>query len=140
MIRIERLPAGNARPAPTAPHPTVPAAPLPEPVVRVVRDLHSGLRVLLTEDGGRARAAVTGEVDFGCAGVLLHVLQDTLSDAPGGLDLDLSGVRFFDCSGMNVLLRLRTRAIELGVPLTVVRMSPAVVRVVQLTRSGGLFG
>jgi len=134
MIRIERVPAASARPDSAA------AQQHPSPHVRVVRDLHSGLQVRLTEAGARTRATVIGEVDLGCAGMLQHVLQDTLSSAPGGLDLDLSGVAFFDCSGMNVLLRLRAQARGLGVPLAVVRMSPAVVRVLELTRSGALFG
>ncbi|MBY8883153.1 STAS domain-containing protein, partial [Streptomyces sp. PLK6-54] len=95
----------------------------------MIRDPHSTLEVRLTETAGRARAAVHGEIDLGTAPLLQRVLGETLRGAHGGLDVDLDGVDFLDCSGLNVLLRLREEAEETGVPLHVTRMSRAVLRV-----------
>jgi len=101
---------------------------------RTVADVRRSMTVRLTEvSGGGLRAAVRGEVDLGCAETLHRVLQGGLRRSPGGLDLDLSGIDFFDCSGLNVLLRLRRTARELCIPLRLVHPAAAVTRILELT-------
>jgi anti-anti-sigma factor len=101
---------------------------------RTITDLHQSMTIRLTEtSNGRLRVTASGEVDLGCAETLHRILQGSLRHSPGGLDLDLSDIHFFDCSGLNVLLRLRRTAGELCVPLRIVRPSAAVTRVVELT-------
>lgn len=106
---------------------------------RVVTDLRRSLTLRMTEEGGgRVRAAVYGEVDFDSAPTLRHVLEDSLRHAPGGLDLDLSGVGFIDCSGLRVLIHLRRTARERNTPLRLLSPSYAVARLLALTGTGKL--
>ncbi|WUH89243.1 STAS domain-containing protein [Streptomyces sp. NBC_00433] len=107
--------------------------------VRVVRHLRSGLVVRLTETDGRARVAVHGEVDLDCAELLEHVLTDALRSAPAGLHVDLGGVGFFDCAGLNSLLRVRSLALADGCEMTVTSVSAAVGRVLDLTGTWAAF-
>lgn len=101
--------------------------------VRVVRDLHGDMCVRLTERGGRTTAVVTGEVDHTCAPTLERALLGSLGQSRGGLLLDLGGVSFCDCAGLNALLRVRRRATRRGCELTVVAPGPAVERLLVLT-------
>ncbi|MEV6012935.1 STAS domain-containing protein [Streptomyces sp. NPDC051976] len=107
-----------------------------EPAVRLVRHLRSGLSVRLTDVDDLTRAAVHGEIDLDCADMLEHVLADALEFAPDGLEVDLAAVAFFDCAGLNALLRVRDVARRKGAGMKVTAMSPAVRRVVDLTQSG----
>lgn len=116
-----------------------PAADGAGPAVQVVRDLHGDMCVRLTADAGGTRAAVTGEVDHGCAPTLERVLVDGLGQSPGGLLLDLGGVSFCDCAGLNALLRVRHRAIGSGRELTIAALSPPVERLFVLTGTHALF-
>lgn len=103
------------------------------PGVRVVRDLRGQLVIQLTEEGRRTRAALCGEADLDCAPMLRDVLEDNLRLSVEGLDVDLYGLRFLDCSGLNVLLGLRQTAASLGRELRLLRPSAAVTRIVALT-------
>jgi anti-anti-sigma factor len=109
------------------------------PRVRVVHDLHGDLSVRLTEDGGRTTAAVSGEVDHGCAQTVERVLCNSLATSPGGLHVDFSAVAFFDCAGLNALLRTRSFAARCGRPLTVGPVSAVVDRLLALTGTRVLF-
>lgn len=113
----------------TAP-PTAAAGP------RVVRHLRSGLTVRTSEigTGGAVRVNVRGEIDVDCAGTLYDVLADCLANAPRGVEVDLTGADFFDCAGLNALLRARRYARDVGARLTVSSVSPAVARVLDLTQ------
>ncbi|MEE4542490.1 STAS domain-containing protein [Streptomyces sp. V4-01] len=130
MSRMDLASLAGGPPEPTAPVPSPPRD-------RVVRDLHGGIAVRLTESAGHTRAVVTGEIDLVSATTLRDVLGDILHCAPGRLEVDLGGVGFFDCSGLNVLLRLRARAREHGVELVVTAASPAVARLLEITGTNG---
>jgi anti-anti-sigma factor len=59
------------------------------------------------------RVAAIGEVDMATA----HVLRDALlrelrEQAPAVLDVDLAGVTFLDCSGINALVAVRNVAVQ----------------------------
>lgn len=131
MSGMERVPRPGQRPGATATCPGHREA-------GVVRDLHDGVVVRLTETAGRIRAAVSGEIDLVSATTLRHVLEDCLRSAPGALDVDLSGVSFFDCSGLNVLLHIRTRARECAIPLLVTGSPPTVARLLDVAGASDL--
>ncbi|MFG1811330.1 STAS domain-containing protein [Streptomyces sp. NPDC049040] len=119
--------------------PAAPATPAAARDARVVRHLRSGLVIRLTEEDGRTLAAVRGEVDLDCADLLEQVLTHALHSAPGGLRVDLSGVRFFDCAGLNSLLRAAATAAPGSAGMTVTSVSAAVARVLDLTRTWAVF-
>ncbi|MFI0901534.1 STAS domain-containing protein [Streptomyces sp. NPDC020983] len=112
-----------------------PASPLP----RVVRHLRSGLTVRMAEVLGRTRVTVCGEIDLDCAETLHQALVECVAATPQGVDVDLSGVGFFDCAGLNVLLRVRALAQATGAELTVAATSPVVARVLDLTHCRDAF-
>ncbi|BBA95544.1 hypothetical protein RVR_444 [Actinacidiphila reveromycinica] len=109
------------------------------PRTATFQDYDSGLAVRTLESAGRTRAAVSGEIDLATAPLAGDILTSCLALSPAGLDLDLGGVGFFDCAGLNMLLRLRARAIDLGVEVTVSAMAPCVLRILRLSGTGELF-
>ncbi|MFF4902717.1 STAS domain-containing protein [Streptomyces sp. NPDC001068] len=62
-----------------------------------------------------------------------------MEDSLGGLELDLAGVDFCDCSGLNALLRLRHQARERGKGFVLLPTSPAVEMLLSLTSALPLF-
>ncbi|WP_327287155.1 STAS domain-containing protein [Streptomyces sp. NBC_01198] len=103
--------------------------------VRVVRHLRSGLVLRLSDADGLTRASVHGEIDFDSADLLERVLSGALLAAPRGLHVDLGSVGFFDCAGLNALLRVCAQAGPGGGELTVTAISAAVARVLDLTQT-----
>jgi anti-anti-sigma factor len=95
--------------------------------------------VRTVESAGRTRAVITGELDLATAPTAGAILTDCLVLSPAGLDVDLGDVAFFDCAGLNMLLRLRARALDLGVELTVSALAPSVARVLDLSGTRALF-
>ncbi|MGW2827439.1 anti-sigma factor antagonist [Streptomyces sp. NPDC001443] len=75
----------------------------------------------------------SGEIDFDSSPALGQVLQDALNQSADGVVVDLAGIAFCDCSGLNVLLRVRRHAREAAKTLTVRVSSPAVQRLLELT-------
>ncbi|WP_435126968.1 STAS domain-containing protein [Actinacidiphila sp. bgisy144] len=103
------------------------------------QDFDSGLAVRTVESAGHTRAAVAGELDLATAPTAGDILTDCLVLSPAGLDVDLGDVAFFDCAGLNMLLRLRARALDLGVELAISALSPSVARVLDLSGTRELF-
>ena len=75
---------------------------------------------------------VTGEVDLDTAPT---VRDEILRHLHGGANvhLDLGGVTFMDSSGLHVLLATTRRASLVGAELQLVRVSPRVQRLLELT-------
>jgi anti-sigma B factor antagonist len=67
-----------------------------------------------------ATIRVHGEIDVATAPALQGELEAVLGDDVRRLVLDLSGVRFCDVSGLNLLLRIQSRLASHGGHLTVV--------------------
>lgn len=105
---------------------------------RVIRDLRGQLLIRLADEGGRARASLVGEVDLDNVPMLRDVLEDSLRLAAVGLDVDLSGLRFLDCSGLNVLLALRRTAAEEERDLRIMNPSGPVSRLLAITGTQAL--
>ncbi|NDZ86167.1 STAS domain-containing protein, partial [Streptomyces sp. SID10115] len=89
--------------------------------------------------GGRRSLAVRGELDLDTGQRLRIDLDRALANAAHGLDLDLSGVEFCDCSGLNLLLGLRQHAVQEGKAVVIRHSSPVVDRLLELTGTRGLF-
>ena len=77
-------------------------------------------------------AEICGEIDIQSAPELRDELLRVIRRYGLRLALDLAGVRFMDCAGVNVLLATRRRArLEQG-SVRVVRASPQVLRMISL--------
>ena len=70
---------------------------------------------------------VTGEVDLDTAPTVRHL------HGGANVHLDLGGVTFMDSSGLHVLLATTRRASLVGAELQLVRVSPRVQRLLELT-------
>lgn len=82
---------------------------------------------------------VTGELDIHADHLLYGTLREALDRSQSGVDLDLSKVDFCDCSGLNVLLRVRQRALKQGKTVTVHAASTPVGRLLDTTHTLLLF-
>ncbi|PNG19583.1 antitermination regulator [Streptomyces cahuitamycinicus] len=89
-------------------------------------------------DGDRMTVSMWGELDLGSRR-LLPELYDMLTLSGGGVDLRLDAVGFCDCSGLNALLDLRTRAVDQGKTVAIRSCGVAVERLLDLTGTRGLF-
>jgi anti-anti-sigma factor len=89
-------------------------------------------------DGDRMTVSMWGELDLGSRR-LLPELFDLLTLSGGGVDLRLDAVGFCDCSGLNALLDLRTRAVDQGKTVTIRSCGVAVERLLDLTGTRELF-
>ena len=81
-----------------------------------------------------AIVAVSGEIDIQYGPQLRDQLLSIIRRHGARLALDLSGVTFIDCAGINVLLAARRRAHLEDGWLRVIGASPRVQRVLALTR------
>jgi anti-anti-sigma factor len=77
---------------------------------------------------------ISGEIDIQSGPQLRDQLLGIIRRHGAGLALDLTGVTFIDCAGINVLLAARRRAQLEGGSLHVLRASPRVRQVLALTR------
>jgi anti-anti-sigma factor len=90
-------------------------------------------------DGDRMVVAVRGELCLEVGHELRERLFQALEHSASGLDLDLSGVDFCDCSGLNALLRVRRQALADGKTITVRAAGRVVERLLELTGTQPLF-
>ena len=92
---------------------------------------------LLTWDvqarGELAVVAVSGELDIN-SGPGLEVELAPVADAGRHLILDLAGLRFCDCSGLSLFLRVQQRARAAGGSLHLAALTPRVLRVITAAR------
>lgn len=93
-----------------------------------------GLHVCVTPGShGTAQVSVSGEIDFQTAPGLRAALLTALSSYEGAIDVDLAEVAFCDCTGLNVLLAARARALRVHRILRVTATSRPVARLLDLT-------
>ena len=108
------------------------------PDLRLVRRRPAGpAGDLLTWDvragGELAVVAVSGELDIN-SGPGLEVELGPVADAGRHLILDLAGLRFCDCSGLSLFLRVQQRARAAGGSLHLAALTPRVLRVIAAAR------
>ncbi len=100
---------------------------------RLARSVGKQLTWDIQSGGHLAVVVVNGELDAGTAPGLGRQLEP-LADAGRHLVLDLAGLRFCDCAGLNLFLRLQQRARAAGGSLQLAAPTPPVRRVITLTR------
>ncbi|MFC4031813.1 STAS domain-containing protein [Streptomyces polygonati] len=95
----------------------------------------------VTADCGAARAtlALTGELDLDGARPLRAALSTCYARRPRELLLDLRGLWFCDCAGLNVLLEAAVSARRLGVELRVEGVHTQVARLFTLVGADEVF-
>jgi len=82
--------------------------------------------------------ALTGEIDMQSASVLRDRV-DALEVSSGTLVLDLAGVGFVDSSGLGALLGIKKQQDSSGGRLLLTRLSPAVTRLIEITKMDRVF-
>ena len=92
------------------------------------------LEVTATVDEGTATVVVHGDIDSGSGHILTEAFDRQLGgEGVGRIRLDLSSTSFVDSSGLVTLLDLRAAAARVDVPLTLVKPSRAVRRLLELS-------
>ncbi|MGC0317224.1 STAS domain-containing protein [Kitasatospora acidiphila] len=89
---------------------------------------------------GSALVAVAGEIDHDGADAFRHAMATVLNDHPVGLEVDLAGLSFCDCAGLNVLLWACGRGAATGCAVRVSSVSPQVSRLIDLTGTREVLG
>ncbi|MDQ0835405.1 anti-anti-sigma factor [Streptomyces achromogenes] len=99
-----------------------------------------GPDITVRTDGERVVVAVRGELDLDSVGPLGRALGAALEASEDGIDLELDGVVFCDCSALNVLLGVREEGLRQGRTVVLRSVGPAMERLLTLTGTGSLFG
>ncbi|MER5537666.1 ANTAR domain-containing protein [Streptomyces mirabilis] len=97
------------------------------------------LKVAAHSVGERTVVAVAGELDIDTEQALRHALHEALAQSVHGLDLDLAGVDFCDCSGLNVLVHIRRLALVEAKTVRIQTAGIAVEHLLTLTHTWPLF-
>jgi anti-sigma B factor antagonist len=84
--------------------------------------------------------ALSGDVDVSNADLLFERLVDVSSMGGHRLDLDMAEVRFIDSTGLRTLINVAQRLAASDGRLRVLRPSPGVLRLVQITETEELLG
>ncbi|MFK4148674.1 STAS domain-containing protein [Streptomyces sp. NPDC004065] len=108
---------GRAPATPAAPRPAIDSSP-------------AGDRVVVT---------VRGELDLDSGQEFQRALRVALARSGAGVDLDLGGVVFCDCSALNILISLRHRALAQGKTVVVRSASPVSERLLALSGTLPMF-
>jgi anti-anti-sigma factor len=77
-----------------------------------------------------------GELDLHSAAQAELVLMQALQDADGDLVVDLAGLRFCDCAGLNMFIRLRAVGASRGASVRLAAPMGTVRRVFEITQFG----
>ncbi|GHH45143.1 STAS domain-containing protein [Streptomyces candidus] len=88
---------------------------------------------------GVARVTLAGELDLDTAFHVRDTVAACLVKQPTEVRLDLTGVSFCDCSGLNALLAVRSSALRAGVGLRVEGIGTQPARLLALIGADGLF-
>jgi anti-anti-sigma factor len=77
--------------------------------------------------------SLAGELDLAAGPRLDDVLRTIMAGAECDIMVDLTNLRFLDCSGLSVLVRCRRQAVETGRTLRAVGAGGTVAEVLQVT-------
>ncbi|MFE5032608.1 anti-sigma factor antagonist [Streptomyces sp. NPDC056683] len=89
------------------------------------------LRVL--QDRGHTVLELRGEIDIAAATEIAPHLDRVTAQENAQVVIDLLPVEFFDCSGLRLLYRARSRVLERGGQLQLVCTHPLTLRVLKVT-------
>jgi anti-sigma B factor antagonist len=90
------------------------------------------LDITTTTAGGTAVVTAAGEIDTAVSGALRDQLVTAMEARPDVLVVDLSAVPFCDSSGLSVLIDVRGRATEAGIPFRIVTQQRGLLRPIGL--------
>ncbi|MFJ8915817.1 STAS domain-containing protein [Amycolatopsis sp. NPDC102389] len=113
-------------------------APAPDSL-RPTRRFVSPLDIAITASATDTVVTVSGEIDLGVSDDLRRALDDELRFEPSALIADLSAVTFCDSSGFTVLVQIRAKAEEAGVPFILVTQERALLRPMSLLGLDAVF-
>ncbi|WP_424882324.1 anti-sigma factor antagonist [Streptomyces sp. SLBN-8D4] len=85
------------------------------------------------EERGHTVLQFHGEIDIAAAVELLPVLDRVTGHPDARLVIDLSAVEFFDCSGLRLLYRARSRVLANNGRLLLVCTHPLTLRIIRAT-------
>ncbi|QUC58382.1 anti-sigma factor antagonist [Streptomyces sp. A2-16] len=85
------------------------------------------------EDRGHTVLEFRGEIDIAAAMEVLPWLDRVTAQPGARLVIDLSGVEFFDCSGLRLLYRARARVLDHHGSLLLVCTHPLTLRIIRAT-------
>ena len=94
---------------------------------------------IFPSDEQPATLRLVGELDISSAGNAWNTLHNALSNGQP-LRVDMSGLTFMDSSGLRVLLRVAEAATGKGTNVVLVRPSPQVQKLLDLTLPNGIPG
>lgn len=83
---------------------------------------------------------LSGEIDMSVEEHLTVMLQEALAGQPPAVVVDLAGLRFLDCAGVRVLVRMHATARAEGCALTVRHPQPIVEQVLRILGVADLLG
>jgi anti-sigma B factor antagonist len=98
------------------------------------------LRVQAALIGRVALIAASGELDIDTAPGLRTAVESCLPGRPHDLEIDMSGVTFCGCEGLNVLLWARCLALAGGMAFRVLSPGPQPCRLFDLTGTAVALG
>ncbi|WIX75838.1 STAS domain-containing protein [Amycolatopsis carbonis] len=90
------------------------------------------LDISTTTAAGTTVVTAAGEIDTAVSDALRARLVAALEGRPGVLVVDLSEVPFCDSSGLSVLIDVRGRATEAGIPFRIVTQQRGLLRPIEL--------
>ncbi|MEU6758341.1 STAS domain-containing protein [Streptomyces sp. NPDC046685] len=90
-------------------------------------------------DADVAGLRLVGALDLDGAGQLRAAVADCFARRPDRVVLDLAGLRFCDCAGLNVLMEAKATADRIGTEMRVEGARPQVARLFALTGADDLF-
>lgn len=85
------------------------------------------------EDRGHTVLEFRGEIDIAAAAEVLPHLDRATGQPDVRLVIDLSSVEFFDCSGLRLLYRARSRVLDNNGRLLLVCTHPLTLRIIRVT-------
>ncbi|WP_030674979.1 anti-sigma factor antagonist [Streptomyces cellulosae] len=89
--------------------------------------------VRVHQDRGHTVLELHGEIDIAAAMEIIPYLDLVTGRPEARLVIDLSDVEFFDCSGLRLLYRARSRMLDNGGRLLLVCTHPLTLRVLRVT-------
>lgn len=93
----------------------------------------SSRHLRIHQDRGHTVLEFRGEIDIAATVELLPQLDQVTGQPDARLVIDLSGVEFFDCSGLRLLYRARARVLDNHGSLLLVCTHPLTLRIIKVT-------
>ena len=92
------------------------------------------LEIIAEERDGQTRLVLVGELDIASAPQFEQGVSSAESETPGVLVLDLRKLEFIDSTGLRAVIAADERARSAGRRLVIIRGTPAVERVLNVTQ------